>query len=289
MTPPIIMHVNYCEQGQTIEEMCRKAVQWGYDGIEFRSSRRGVAESMQEYLDAIAASVERSGLRHVLFGGPGPDLMNPDADVRAQEIERISTFYERAAGRFPLTVCNVMTGNLRNPDPSTPPREFELHGSGAATPDHWQWAVDGFKPLAALAQRLQLRLAFETHPNYLHDTVEATLKLVRGISAPMVGVNLDYGNLIHFKETPSLKRTVDETQEVLYLVHLKNSIGLGDAQRFPTGLGDGEINNREFLSLLKAQGYDGPLCIEAPRSGDREHFAQQDLAYIKSLLDDLGW
>ena len=33
---PIIMHVNYCEQGQTIEEICEKAVKWGFDGVEFR-------------------------------------------------------------------------------------------------------------------------------------------------------------------------------------------------------------------------------------------------------------
>ena len=26
MSLPIIMHVNYCEQGQPISEMCRKAV-----------------------------------------------------------------------------------------------------------------------------------------------------------------------------------------------------------------------------------------------------------------------
>ena len=47
MRPPIIMHVNYVEQGQTVDEMCRKAVDWGFDGVEFRSARRGADESVK--------------------------------------------------------------------------------------------------------------------------------------------------------------------------------------------------------------------------------------------------
>lgn len=289
MAPPVIMHVNYCEQGQTIEEMCEKAVRWGFDGIEFRSSRQGVDETPAQHLDTIARAVERTGLKHVLFGGPGPDLMNPDPSVREREIERMTTFYELAAQRFPLTVCNAMTGTLRNPDPAAPPREYELHGSGAATPDHWRWAAEGYQQIARVAEKLGFRLAFEIHPNYLHDTVPATMRLVREIGAPHVGVNLDYGNLVYFKKPPSLKEAVEQTRSALYLVHLKNSIGLHGGQRFPVGLGDGDINHREFLALLKASGYDGPICIEAPRPGDREHFAVQDLAYIRSVLEALGW
>ena len=43
------------------------------------------------------------------------------------------------------------------------------------------------------------------------------------------------------------------------------------------------------MRLLLAAGYDGPLCIEAPRAGDREWFARQDLAYLKAVLRDLEW
>ncbi len=35
-------------------------------------------------------------------------------------------------------------------------------------------------------------------------------------------------------------------------------------------------------------GYEGPICVEAPRPGDREWYAQQDLAYVRALLADLG-
>ena len=68
MAYPIIMHVNYCEQGQTVEEICRKAAAWGYGGVEFRRKRSGVEETTEEYLDKLEAGVTASGLGHVLFG-----------------------------------------------------------------------------------------------------------------------------------------------------------------------------------------------------------------------------
>ena len=58
MENKIIMHINYCEQGQTLEETCEKAAAWGYDGVEFRSKRFGIEEDMNEYLETIYKSSE---------------------------------------------------------------------------------------------------------------------------------------------------------------------------------------------------------------------------------------
>ena len=73
------------------------------------------------------------------------------------------------------------------------------------------------------------------------------------------------------------------------MVHLKNAhaINVGDhTVMVKCPLGEGMINNREFLRLLREDGFDGPICIEAPRQGDREWFAQQDIHYLKSVLSD---
>ena len=287
--PQIIMHVNYCEQGQTIEEMCRKAVEWGYDGIEFRSKRTGVNEEPEAYLDEIASAVSRSGLKMVLFGGPGPNLMTADAKTREQEIEAAAKFYRLAAERFQLTVCNTLAGGLRNPDPEVKGSDYDKHGSFAATEEHWQYAAEGFKVLGKLAEELGFRLAFETHMNYIHDLPAAAKKLVDMVGSPAVGVNFDYGNAVHFKKPPELKSSILEMGDKLYYVHLKNSIAVGDGKRAAVGLGDGEINHRIYLKVLKESGYNGPICIEAPRPGDREWYAQQDIAYLKALLKDLNW
>ena len=285
---PIIMHINYCEQGQTLDEICLKAVAWGFDGVEFRQKRGGVKETAEEYLDALARAQKRSGLKMVIFGSPGPDLMTPDAAKRAREVEEVSNFYRMAARRFKLTVCNTFTGPLKNPDAAVPYYIYEKQGSAVATPDQWKWAVEGYKVLGALAAELGFRFAFETHMTYLHDLPAVAKKLVDRIGCPSVGVNLDYGNTVYFPKPPSLKEVIGQVGPSLYYVHLKNCQISDGHERARVGLADGDINHREYLRLLAEAGYRGPLCIEAPRPGDREWFAKQDIAYLKSLIADLA-
>ena len=286
MSLPIIMHVNYCEQGQKIPEMCQKAVDWGYDGIEFRRYRRGEDETSESYLDTIAKSADKSGLQWVMFGGPGFDLMTDDAQARKAQVEEGLAFYKMAADRVKLSVCNCMAGTLRNPDSSIPYGQYDKHGSGIATDDHYKWAAEGYKELGALAEKLDFRLAFETHMGYLHDLPVPTKKLLGMIGSPAVGANLDYGNMVYFPSSPSLSETIETLGDGMFMVHLKNSMPSGDG-RNAVGLGDGIVNHREYLRLLKESGFDGPICIEAPRQGDREWFAQQDIAYLKALMKDL--
>jgi sugar phosphate isomerase/epimerase len=284
---PLIMHVNYCEQGQTLAEICRKAVAWGFDGVEFRSRRARDADA-ESYLDALARAVQEAGLRHVLFGGPGPDLMQPDAAAREAEVARYAAFLRAAAARFRLTVCNTMAGNLMNPVRGIPYGEYERHGSFAAQSHHWEWAAEGFRALAAVAENLGVRLAFETHMCYLHDTPEATRRLVDLIGHPAVGITFDYGNIVALRQAPPLAEALERCGDRIVYVHLKNSLASGTGARIAVALGDGEINHREYLRLLRTRGFDGPIAVEAPRAGDREWFARQDHAYIRSVMAELG-
>ncbi len=289
MNCPIIMHINFCEQGQTLAEACKKAVDWGYDGVELRRKRANPNEGPSEYLDVCAKAVEQAGARRVVFGAPGPDLMHPDPAVRDRELQEALKFYELAATRFKVTVFNTMTGELRNPDKSVHRRDYERHGSVIATQEQWDSAISAFKQLGALAERLRFRLAFEIHPCYLHDLPAATMTLIQKIGSPAVGANLDYGNVIHFKEHPTLSDTLSLLGDRLFYVHLKNYARAhfsGDL--VATSLADGLINHREYLRLLSQQRYAGPICIEAPRAGDREWFARQDIAYLKALLAEMA-
>jgi len=289
MSFPVIMHVNYCEQGQTLGEICSKAADWGYDGVEFRRKRARVEETPEQYLDALAESVAKSGLKQVIFGGPGPNFMQADAALRQHELETYQEFFRLATQRFELTVCNTMTGGLQNPDKNVPSGygHFDKHGSAAAGPEHWQWAAENFRILGDMAEEMGFRFAFEVHMGLLHDLPASSRRLVDEIDRPAVGVNLDYGNVFHFKGHPSLAESIALLADKLYYLHLKNyyPMRLSD-ELIPTGLADGAINQREFVKLLVEHDYDGPICVEAPRPGDREWFAQQDLAYIRSVIAD---
>lgn len=289
MTPSIIMHVNYVEQGQTISEMCQRAVAFGYDGIEFRRRRRTVSEDTEDYLAAIAKAVKATGLKQVIFGFPGPDLAQPDAARRAADLDLYERFFRSAARLLPLTVCNTHAGLLNSPDKNVSSSDYDRHGSAAASPQQWQWAAEGFHRLGLMAAELGFRFAFETHMHFVHDLPAAACKLVDMIGLPSVGVNLDFGNTVYFKTHPTLAEVITSAGPRIFYTHLKNSIALPDGSRQATGLGEGDINHREYLRLLQSIGYSGPLCVEAPRAGDREWFARQDFFYISGLLHDVQW
>lgn len=289
MKNSLILHVNYVEQGQSISEMCEKAVAWGYDGIEFRQKRSRVDEIPEQYLDSIAEAVQKTGLKHVLFGAPGPNLMSDDDKVREKETEECITFFKMAGERFKLTVCNTMAGPLSTK--SEPTYKYDKQGSAIATSEQWKWATEGFKTLGDLASELGFRFAFETHMNYIHDLPEAARKLVDMIDKKSVGINLDYANIACFPKPITLPETINICGDRLYYVHLKNVFRLRNTPYnsfIACGLGDGIVNNREFLSILKRNGYKGAICLEAPRQGDRELFAKQDIAYIQMLMKELG-
>lgn len=289
MAYPVIMHVNYCEQGQEIEEICQKAARWGFDGVEFRRKRIGIEESMEGYLDRIEKGVRASGLRHVLFGYPGPLLVKTDPAERRREVAEAIGFYQHVAKRFKVRTVNLLTGALQNPDKSISYFDYTRHGSFLVTKEQWDWQVKGCQEMADGLSDVDIKFGFETHMVYVHDTVDAARRLAAEIDRPSIGVNLDYGNIIDFKEHPSLEECIQALRGRIHYVHLKNSAPLrGVPGRMGTALAEGEINNRQFVRLLVEAGYKGPICIEAPRAGDREWFAPQDLAYIKSVLKDLG-
>jgi sugar phosphate isomerase/epimerase len=286
---PLIMHITYGEQGQSLADVCRKAADWGFDGVEFRRKRIGVEETQEAYLDELEAGVRASGLKHVLFGYPGPILTKESAAEREQEVKDAIAFYRHVAKRFGVRWVNLLTGGLHNPDDKVSYFEYTKHGSFIATEKQWDWQVKGCQQLADGLADLPLRFGFETHMVYLHDTIDAVKKLVARINRPSIGLNLDYGNVIDFPDPPSLEEALASVKDILHYVHLKNSAAVrGAPGRVATGLGDGEINTRQLLRLLAATPYEGPVALEGPRAGDREWFAQQDIAYIRRVMADLG-
>lgn len=283
MNNPIIMHINYCEQGQSIIESCKKAVALGFDGIEFRGKRKDRQEDPFSYLDEVARAVETSGLRKVLFGFSIQDIMDPDDSKRKVGVDKAEAFLRRAARLFDLNICNTAAGFIWNLDSSVA-KDYSKHGSALAGEEHYVRVSEGYKTLGDIAGELGVRLAFEVHMGTIHDLPTTTMKLIDMIDNPFVGVNLDYGNVVFFNDAPSLRESIDTIGSKLFYIHIKNPIALPDGSRYIVGLGDGQINHREYMSLLKQTGYSGPICLEAPRPGDREYYAVQDLAYFKSLI-----
>lgn len=282
----IIIHINYFEQGQTLERACRLTKEVGADGLEFRRKPGNFPGTDIEYLDKISAALDKYPLDWVSFGLPAVDLMGTDKSEHEREIESAEKFYRRAISRFPLRIVNAFTGVLANPDPTLSRNEYWHHGSAIAANLQWEAAIMGFQCLGRLAEELRFRFAFETHGVYLHDTIAASCRLVDRINSPNVGILWDQANLMLFPTPPALTEAVSAMGKRLFYVHLKNLLVPPAEFLAVTSLSGGILNIREQIGLLRQSGYEGPLCIESPRSGDREQFLREDLGYLREILSE---
>ncbi len=293
---PTIMHINFGEIDyftygkKTVDDICKQAADIGYDGIEFRGNPPIELEklSFREYAQQIADGKKKYGLSEILFGIGVDHSSSTDKDLRKKSIEEAIEKAKIARELCGTTICNTFGSWTRSTIPTAPESGFEFHGSAAATQSDWDLTVDSFQQIGKELEKIGVKFAFETHMSYLHDLPEASMKLVNLIDSPMIGINMDYGNTVHFPVRPSVEETIDIYGDKLFYTHLKNSSAVpGTSQRIATYLGDGDINHRLYLAKLKEVGFTGPIGIEAPRGGDRVWFAKRDFEYYKDVVASL--
>jgi sugar phosphate isomerase/epimerase len=281
--PQLIMHVNYYESGYDLSVLFDKAKFYGYDGVELRGFKPEF--STADYIKKIKTEWERTGLDTVIMACPC-NLNLPAADERAAEIEKCADMLRQAAG-IGVNLCNAMAGPMIAEGVHY--SEFHRHGSGLASWEQWAWAVEGYQQLGAVSSEIGMKLAFETHNGYIHDLAKPTAELLRRIDSPAVGANIDMGNIVLNCQGEGVVEACEILGERIYYIHLKNIFKPSTGGYVVCGLADGVIDNRVFMQTLQAQGYSAPICIEAPRQGDRDYFAKSDIAYLKSILADLKW
>jgi len=282
--PNLIMHCNYFERGYPVETTFDKAVEHGYDGVEMRGRPRDESMSPDDYLNLVESEKQRTGIEVVL--ALHGNYMTDDADERQAEVEHWGYVLKRGID-MGVTTYNAMSGGISPGDIG--PGEYDKCGSGAATDDHWKWAAEAYQTLGAIAEQGGARLAFETHMGLLTDVAAPTRKLLDMIDSPAVGANIDMGNIVLHPTGEALEEVLDILKGKIYYTHIKNVYIIPGGGWICCHISDGVIDNYKFMEILKDQGYDGPIGLEAPRQGDRNYFAKVDCEYMKSVCDALGW
>ncbi|MBE6590387.1 MAG: sugar phosphate isomerase/epimerase [Ruminococcaceae bacterium] len=293
MNNPIIMQINYAELAggsfgrRSIGDVCAFAKGLGFDGIEFRGKiPTDLDLSFREYAEKIAKGKRESGLSDILFGFNLLDCTNEEKrDAQIEDMIEKAKIVREVCG---ADVCNVSGAWISAREAGTPWYRYDLCGSYAAEARDWDLTADAFSRMAPTLEKIGLRFAFETHMGYVHDLPASARRLVDMIGSPMIGINLDYGNTVYFKERPTTEEAIDTCGDKLFYTHLKNSVSIPGSEnlRLPTALGEGEINHRAYMQKLVDVGYTGRIGIEAPRQGDRIWYAKCDMAYMKDLLAD---
>lgn len=296
-------------------EMCRKASEFGFDGLEIACwgdhMEVDKASKDRDYILTRKAMLDDNGLSCHALGahlagqcvGDAPDprlngfaparLADDPSAIREWGISQMMGT-ARAAGEMG---CNVVTGFMGSPIwrylysfPQTTPQMVE---------EGFREVVRLWTPILDEFDRVGVRFALEVHPSEIAFDYWTTKRLLEAFDyRETLGLNFDPSHLLWQGITPHL--FLRDFADRVYHVHMKDvaitldgrsgilgsHLAFGDARRGWNfrSLGRGDVDFESILRELNAAGYEGPLSVEWEDSGmDREHGAVESLAFCRRL------
>jgi len=221
---------------------------------------------------ARAAGFQMTG---AMLGFPGEDYTTPrtiqktggfgNPGTRAERLKRFAWALDRTLA-LGLTDLMLHAGFL--PDPGDPDRKPFL---------------DTLGKVSALAQAKGITVAFETG----QETADLLRRTLDELQCPNLKVNFDPANMLLYDKGDPL-RAVEILGPDIRSVHVKdaNRTKVPGTWGDEVPLGQGQVNIKAFVQVLKHVGYRGPLCIErevgnqADRMADVEH----GIRYLRDCL-----
>jgi sugar phosphate isomerase/epimerase len=300
-----------------LEDICRKASDFGYQGVElacwgdhfevdkaladsnYVTAKRDLLDRYDLQCHAISSHLvgqavcdnidqrHRSILPPYVWGDGDP------AGVNRRAIEEMKNT-ARAAQQFGVGVVNGFTGSsiwhLLYSFPPVP--ETMIEAGFRQFAERWNPILDVFGECG-------VRFGLEVHPTEIaFDLVTARRALDAINNREEFGFNFDPSHLIWQGVDPV--EFIREFPDRIYHVHAKDAIvtlngrsgilashlNFGDPRRgwdFRSP-GRGGVNFEEIIRALNQAGYDGPLSVEWEDSGmEREHGAREACEFLRKL------
>jgi len=299
-----------------IETVCRKAVEFGYDGLElacwgnhmeinkadeaYCASRKKLLDKYGLKLFAISAHLvgqavcDRIDERHKAIV---PDYVWGDGDPEGvrQRAAREIIAAGHVAKRLGLNVVNGFTGSSIWPYVySFPPVSEEMIEKG------YQDFARRWTPILDEFGKIGVRFALEVHPTEIaFDIVSAERALKAVNNHPAFGFNYDPSHFGY--QGVDYVEFIYRFSDRIFHVHMKDvywkdqpgpvgvfggHVNFGDARRNWNfrSVGRGDIQFEEIIRALNDIHYQGPLSVEWEDSAmDREAGAAESCEYLKNM------
>jgi sugar phosphate isomerase/epimerase len=146
----------------------------GFDGVELTAYYFPTTE--RAFLNEIKLLAHREGLA-ISGAAVGSDFVQPDVAKRDAHVAMTKEWIERSVILGAPTL-RVFAGGIRE---------------GQSEAEGFQNVVACLQECAEVARRQGVLLALENHGG-LTATAEGTLRLLRAVNSPALGLNLDFGN-----------------------------------------------------------------------------------------------
>ena len=282
-----LLHVNYHEGANRLDNLFKIASKYGYDGVELRWRYKFADYDQAGYQAKVAQLKQQYPDFEIVFGG-AVNFCRGAKDEVERDTAQYLEFLEWAKANCGTKVMNFFTGGLNRPGAQYV--EFDRNGSGYADEGDYERSAEGLRIVGAKAESLGILIALETHNCYLHALPGPCRKLLDTAGAAAVGINFDQGNIILNKNGTSIQQCFDLLGDKIHYAHLKNMFivrGYNASGYIGCRLSDGHINNMTMMEGLKKHLKSGIFAVEYPNTGDGIYAAYKDIEYIKFLKDYL--
>lgn len=298
-----------------LETLCRKASEWGYEGIELAIWGNHLdpvrAADDDDYVESIKAVFRKYGLvikalcAHVPsqcvgdYNDPRLDNFAPaelagkPAEIRAWAIDTMKAAAVAARKLGAYCITGFVGSPIWKYFYSFPQTTEEMIEKG------YQEIYDLWCPILDVFKENGIKYCLEVHPGEIAFDYYSTKRLLEKFAdRPEFGLNFDPSHLQWQGVTPHV--FLEDFITRVYHVHMKDCavtlngrngllgshIEFGDLRRGWNfrSLGHGDVNFEEIIRVLNAYGYDGPLSVEWEDSGmDREFGAKEACAFVHRI------
>lgn len=278
--------------GQTVlpvEKIVQKAKDFGYDGIELVGKRPHCSplDYDKTRCEDLKKLVERNGLEISALAGYN-DFANPQADKREKELHFLKATIEMARNLGVRIVRCFASG-------------MGTAYTGASLDQQWIWVREGLIEAAEWAAKNDVVLGLQNHTPIM-QSYKNVLDMVREVNHNSLKITLDAPLL--FEAGESIEQAVRDVGELMIHSHtsdfsprpapfLRPPGGyLRPMQLNATALGEGEVDLKGFVEVLKEVGYDGYLSYEicgAVLGGGGEEnldkYSKMGLKYMRDIVE----
>ena len=153
---------------------------------------------------------------------------------------------------------------------------------GKRTEEDMHALISGAQELAAYCEDLPVELCLANHHGNRIEQIEDLDRVFSEIHHPKVGILIDIGH--YHSAQVDIPALIGKYADRIKLVHTKDQIG-----RQSVPFGEGEIDNRGLLKLLRDLDYDGFMVVEIEVE-DKENtpgYIMEAWIYLREILDAL--
>lgn len=168
------------------------AAEMGFDGVELL--RIQMEDDSDSYLQKLKRQAFVNGLDLVGMS-THQGFVNPDADVRKENVDKTIGFIEMAY-KLGIPTIRVNTGRWRTTqsfDQLMADKGIEKRLDGYSDDDGFKWVIDSLQECLPTAEKCGVILGLENHWG-LGRTAEGVMRIIKAIDSPWLKSTLDTGN-----------------------------------------------------------------------------------------------